>query len=146
VRTIAAVAALLMSLYFAGPTLPATPPAPTPTPTATATNTATVTQTPTATPEPVRYLVTYYGADFQGGPLGCGSDVFGTYDLSDPTTIASGAGGPPCGTHLHLCSETACQNVVVKDMCGGCGPMHLDLSEAAWNVLGQPDFVAATTP
>jgi len=147
-RTIAAIIALLMSLYFVGPTIPASPPAPTPTLTATVTSTAaaTATATPTAKPEPPRttYLVTYYGADFQGGPLGCGSDIFGTYDLNDPTTIASGAGGPPCGTRLRLCSETACQNVVVKDMCGGCGPMHLDLSQAAWNILGQPESVQAS--
>lgn len=142
-RTIGALATLLIFLFTVGP-IHTSPPAPMPTLTATATNTATATATSTATPVPVRYLVTYYGVDFQGGPLGCGSDVFGTYDRNDPTTIASGDGGPPCGMHLHLCSPTACQDVVVKDMCGGCGPMHLDLSEAAWNVLGQPDTVQAS--
>lgn len=35
------------------------------------------------------YRVTYYGPEFQGGPLACGSDVYGHYDANDPTTIAA---------------------------------------------------------
>ena len=118
---------------------------------ATPTQTWPATETPAATPtvDPGRraYRVTYYGSDFAGGPLGCGSDVYGYYDPNDPTTAASGAGGPVCGSHLTLCSEaqgTLCQGVVVKDTCGGCGPDHLDLSRAAWLALGQPEFVVAS--
>jgi hypothetical protein len=132
---------------FSGPepTVTATTTAtPTPTATPTATPTNTPTATPTATPEPVIYRVTYYGIRFQGGPLGCGTDIYGRFDRHDPTTVASGDGGPPCGTHLLLCSEAACQDVVVKDACGGCGPYRLDLSRAAWEVLGRPTHVEAS--
>ena len=99
---------------------------------------------PTIEPSRRVYRVTYYGPGFEGGPLGCGSDIYGLFDSSDPTTVASGDGGPVCGTHLTLCSEadgTLCQGVVVKDACGGCSPDHLDLSRAAWLVLGQPEYV-----
>ena len=107
--------------------------------------------TPTVEPSRRRseervFYVTYYGPGFEGGPLGCGSDIYGLFDSRDPTTVASGEGGPECGTHLTLCSEAdgaVCIGVVVKDRCGGCGPYHLDLSRAAWLVLGQPEFVVA---
>ena len=100
--------------------------------------------TPALTPSPpplATYRVTYYGPGFEGQPVACGSDVYGLFDPTDPTTAASGDGGPSCGTRLDLCSGAdgeLCQVVVIKDACGGCGPDHLDLSRAAWDALGQP--------
>ena len=118
---------------------------------ATPTQTWPATETPAATPteEPSRrvYRVTYYGPGFEGQPVACGSDVYGLFDPNDPTTAASGDGGPICGAHLTLCSGAEgglCQGVVIKDGCGGCGPDHLDLSRAAWDALGQPEYVIAT--
>lgn len=145
---------LALALLFApgknSDTVPVTPTV-VPSPTATATMTATpipptATPSPTSTPvpptpAPVTYKVTYYGAAFQGGPFYCGTDIYGYYDLNDPTTVAAGAGGPPCGTPLTICNEGACLSVVVKDRCGGCGPYHLDLSKAAWEALGRPSEV-----
>ena len=144
---------------------------PTNTPTATPTNTPTATATatpipPTATPIPPtlvpptqtpippqvaapellagasQVIVTYYHDSLAGGPLGCGSDIYGHYDPGDPTTIAAPYGGPSCGTRIQLCSESACIVGVIKDRCPGCGTAHLDLSRAAWNALGQPHAVA----
>jgi len=113
----------------------------TPTVTATDTTSPTPTATPTATPEPVVYRVTWYGDDFAGGPMLCTEEP---YDPNDPTVAASGAGGPPCGERLRLCSDAACIEVVIRDGCGGCGPRHLDLSRAGWHALGQPTEVMAT--
>ena len=114
------------------------------TPTLTPSPTLARTPVPTAQPVPVAYFrVTYYGPGFEGGPVACGSDVYGLFDADDPTTAASGTGGPGCGTHLVLCSGKLCQMVVIKDACGGCGPDHLDLSRAAWDALGQPEYVTA---
>jgi len=86
-------------------------------------------------------ITTYYDVGFEGGPLYCGTDIYGYYDPADPTTVAAGASGPPCGTHLRVCNERACIGVVVKDRCGGCGAAHLDLSRGAWEALGQPSEV-----
>ncbi len=134
---------LLVGLVFAGmlPVRSAHAPgiSTTTTPTISQTSTSTATPTPTK-PAPVVYRVTYYGLDFQGGLVYCG---YGPFDLNDPTTAASGEGGPPCHTRLMLCSDTACQEVTIKDACGGCGPYHLDLSQAAWEVLGRPSHVEA---
>ncbi len=74
---------------------------------ATETPTASPTQTPTATPVPDRVRVTYYGEAHRDGPLYCGTDIYGTFDPDDPTTVAMGAHGPPCGSRLRLCSESA---------------------------------------
>lgn len=117
---------------------------PTATPTASPTQTVAPTQTPTATPMPERIIVTYYGEKHRGGPLYCGTDVYGTFDPDDPSTVAMGANGPPCGSRLRLCSESACIFATIKDRCGGCGPGHLDLSEAGWEALGRPAAVDMT--
>mgnify|MGYP001598665634 CR=1 FL=1 len=103
---------------------------------------ATLSSTPT--PAPIVYRVTYYGPGFEGGLVACGTDIYGPFDSSDPTTAAAGSGGPPCGTRLTLCNGKLCLVVVIKDACGGCSPDHLDLSRAAWDALGQPTHVAAT--
>lgn len=122
-----------------------------PTPTVTASPTPTSTETPTVTPipptpttVPTRVRVTFYGEAFRGGPLYCGTDVYGWYDPDDPTTVAMGADGPPCGSRLRLCSESACIVATIKDKCGGCGPGHLDLSRAGWEALGGPERVLMT--
>lgn len=121
----------------------------TPTATATATSTPTPTNTstpvPTATPVSHRIRVTYYGEALRDRPLYCGSNIYGLFDPSDPTTAAMGANGPPCGSRLQLCSESACIVVVIKDKCPGCGPDHLDLSQAGWKALGWPSMVDMTT-
>lgn len=103
--------------------------------------TTTPTITPIPTPEPIAYRVTWYGDEFAGGPMLCTGEPF---DPNDPTVAARGEGGPPCGTHLRLCSDAACIEVVISDGCGGCGPEHLDLSRAGWHALGQPYEVTAT--
>lgn len=121
-------------------------PVPTPTATPTSTQTATAMATampmpmPVATPELGVWRLTWYGEEFRGGPLYCGSDVYGYYDPADPTTVAAAGGAFPCGTRLKLCADT-CIVVVVKDRCGGCGPQHLDASRAAWEELGRSDYV-----
>jgi len=87
-------------------------------------------------------IVTWFGEFHRGGPFFC--EEFGFFDPGDPTTVAMGAGGPPCGTKVRLCSESTCIVAVIKDKCGGCGPGHLDLSRAAWDTLGQPERVLMT--
>lgn len=73
--------------------------------------------------------VTYYARSFAGGPLGCGG---GRYDPADPTIAATQNGAWPCGTRLQLTGPAGVQEVVRRDTCGGCGPTHLDLSEAGF--------------
>lgn len=131
--TVVFVAGLSSDTSSDAPVIPATA-----TPTMSPTSTSTVTPTPTSTPEPVVYRLTWYGEEFRGGPLYCGSDVYGYYDPDDPTTVA-GVHEFACGTRLELCAET-CIRVVVKDACGGCGYGHLDVSRAAWQELGRPDY------
>lgn len=145
---VAAIVVGLSALYVAqvprlfmsspGPTATATP---TMMPTSTSTATPTPTSTATPTPLPKRVIVTWYGEAFRGGPLYCGSDVYGQFNPDDPTTVAMGADGPPCGSRLRLCSDSACIIATIKDKCGGCGPHHLDLSRAGWEALGHPSVV-----
>lgn len=135
-------------------TTPTNTPTSTSIPTSTPTSTATVTTPPTRVPVsafiPIpewssqRVRVTWYGEALRGGPLYCGSDIYGRFDPDDLTTVAVGAGGPPCGSRLQLCSESACIITIVKDRCGGCGPGHLDLSQAGWEALGRPSMVDMT--
>ena len=120
---------------------------PTPTNTATVTPTETPTVTPippTETPMPTRVRVTWYGEAFRGGPVYCGTDVYGRYDPDDPSTVAMGADGPPYGSRLRLCSESTCITATIKDKCGGCGSGHLDLSRGGWEALGRPESVLMT--
>ena len=120
--------------------IPATPTMPT-----TRTPTQSATRTPTATLAASSYRITYYGEVFRGGPLWC--EEYGSYNPDDPTTVAVAVGTDlPCGTRLELCTVAGatsgkCVEVVVKDRCGGCGERHLDVSAAAWELLGQPDSV-----
>jgi len=135
------IAALVGALLVSSISIMRAPAHATPTATATASSSPTLTATPTATPEPVAYRVTWYGDDFAGGPMLCTEEP---YDPNDPTVAASGAGGPPCGERLRLCSEGTCIEVTIRDGCGGCGPQHLDLSRAGWEALGKPSEVWAT--
>ena len=83
------------------------------------------------------YRLTYYTqAEFGGQPLACGSDIYGTYNSSDPTTIATDWNTFGCGDRLRVCTDGGCIAGIVKDRCGGCGAYHLDLSEAGYNILG----------
>lgn len=76
---------------------------------------------------PVR--ITWYGHEFDGGVLACGG---GVYSADDPT-VASAVGWP-CGTHLHVCANGNCVDVVVKDR-GRMGLGAVDLSIAAFQKL-----------
>ena len=124
------------------PTMTASP-TPTNTATPTVTEASTVTPLPTATPIlSTRMRVTWYGETHRGGPLFC--EEFGFFDPDDPTTVAMGADGLPCGSRLRLCSESQCIVATIKDRCGGCGPGHLDLSKGGWEALGRPQSVLMT--
>ncbi|MPZ49468.1 MAG: hypothetical protein GEU75_09260 [Dehalococcoidia bacterium] len=75
-------------------------------------------------------IVTHYGAQYNGQPLGCGK---GTYASADTSIIAVGPARNrewPCGTLISVCGPTGCILTVRQDSCPGCGPYHADLSEA----------------
>ncbi len=131
------------------------PPAPTPTPTATVTPISTSVPTATPSPSPTQtpqkaisavqvFHITYYGPCCEGGPVYCGTDIYGFFNSSDSTTIATGSSGYPCGTQLRVCSESACLVGVVKDRCEVCGSHTLDLSRAGWELLGRPNKAKVT--
>mgnify|MGYP001582146237 CR=1 FL=1 len=86
-----------------------------------------------------QYRLTYYADSLQGQPLGCGQDIYGTYDPSDPTTAAVADGAFTCGQRLAVCADV-CITVIVKDKCGECEQAHIDLSRAAWNAAGGKDY------
>jgi hypothetical protein len=75
-------------------------------------------------------VVTHYGASFNGRTLSCGTG----YYTSENTRIA--AVGPsrhsewPCGTMIRICGPNDCLEAERHDACPGCGPNHIDLSEA----------------
>ena len=87
------------------------------------------------------YIATYYDQCCVGGPYYCGTNIYGYFDPSDPTTVATSFDGFACGTKLLLCADERCLIVVIKDKCGGCGSRHLDLSRGAWELLGMPSSV-----
>ena len=89
------------------------------------------------------YRTTYYNEEFQGSLLACGSDIYGLYDVNDPTTAAASWDQHQCGDRLTVCG-IECQTVIVKDKCGECGPNHIDLSKAAWIKIGQVDYAIVT--
>lgn len=73
---------------------------------------------------------TRYGTSYTGERLGCGTAV---YSSTDETIIAVGPsrdGAWRCGTVFEVCGHQGCIVGVRKDGCPGCGPSHLDLSEA----------------
>lgn len=83
---------------------------------------------------------TYYGASYNGGPLGCGVAFAvrgtGIYS-SDDDSIAASAWNPAtghtygCGTRLRLTGPGGSHIVTVQDACPGCQPNVIDLSESA---------------
>lgn len=95
---------------------------------------------PSPTPSPVVGLTmraTHYGESYNGGPLGCGSRVWGYYSSGDPTIAAvspSAYGRWPCGTRLRVSGPVGSIEVIRKDACPGCDkhgwPEMIDLSEA----------------
>ena len=71
---------------------------------------------------------THYGTSYQGGPLSCDT---GYYDTDDPGIVAVGWESPyECGDKLIITGAAGTITATVQDRCGGCGPYHLDLSEA----------------
>ena len=132
---------LTMTILSSGVHLLREEPTATQIPTATATVSPTPPPTVTPVPPSIRVRVTWYGEEFRGGPVYCRG---GRYDPDDPTTVAMGADGPPCGSRLRLCSESHCIIATIKDKCGGCGQRHLDLSKGGWEALGRPQSVLMT--
>lgn len=92
-------------------------------------------EVPAAAPElllsaPMFGVVTHYGASYQDQPMGCDGTP---YDTNNDTIIAVGPqhySEWPCGTQLMVCGLAGCTLGVRQDGCPGCGPGHLDLSEA----------------
>jgi hypothetical protein len=80
-------------------------------------------------------IVTHYGVSYNGNRMGC----HGTpYSSENETIIAVGPadyGEWPCGTTLRVCGPTGCVVGFRQDSCPGCGPNHLDLSEAGINTV-----------
>jgi len=84
---------------------------------------------------PINGIVTRYGRSYNGHSLGCRT---GLYASEDPSVIAVGPareGEWPCGTPLRVCGAAGCIVGYRQDGCPGCGPSHLDLSEAGINVV-----------
>jgi len=84
------------------------------------------------------YRITYYDSSFSGQLMYCEEEAFDPGDLS---IAATGADGFACGTRLQVCTDTdTCLLLTVQDRCGGCSGQHIDVSEAAWKVLGEEDY------
>jgi len=80
-------------------------------------------------------IVTHYGVQYNGRPLGCGT---GHYASDNPSIAAVGPSRYrewPCGTLIRVCGPTDCVDTVRQDACPGCGPNHIDLSEAGIAVV-----------
>ena len=71
---------------------------------------------------------TFYHPSLTGDPMFCG----GIYDPGDATIAAST--NWPCGTRLRLLTTESSIDVIVQDT-GLLAPMHIDLSEAAFEML-----------
>jgi expansin (peptidoglycan-binding protein) len=93
-------------------------------------------------------VVTHYGVTYNGYTMGCGPNPE-TYTSDNPTIIAvspADAGNWPCGTSLRVCGPSGCIIGVRVDACPGCGPYHLDLSEAGIDkVCGDQGAVCKVT-
>jgi len=113
-----------------------------PSPATTATTeppTAIVEPTATHTPTPIAPNVgdsaingwaTHYGERFNGQTMACG----GTYQSNDPDIVAVAYPARnldwPCGTRLRITGPGGTLETMRTDSCPGCGPNHVDLSEA----------------
>ena len=87
------------------------------------------------------WRLTAYHRSLAGGLFYCGSDIYGSYDPSDPTTAASsGSSKLDCGQRLRITTSDSSIIVIIKDRCPGCDSNHLDLSQAAWERLGSNDY------
>lgn len=109
----------------------------TPTPEITATVEPTVTPEPSPIPSPTpsplttTFTATRYGESYNGQQMGCVGS--GLYDSNNPVIFAAPPARYaqfPCGTKLNLCYQDRCQEMWRVDSCPGCGPNHVDLSEA----------------
>ena len=88
---------------------------------------------------PVDGIVTHYGADYTGQPLGCGD---GVYASDDESIIAVGLARDitwPCGTVIEVCGAAGCIVGVRQDTCPGCRADHVDLSEAGIEAVCGPE-------
>jgi len=75
-------------------------------------------------------IVTHYGAQYNGRPLGCGT---GLYASENATILAVGPARDKewsCGTLISVCGAAGCILTIRHDSCPGCGRNHVDLSEA----------------
>jgi hypothetical protein len=87
--------------------------------------------------QPIDGIVTHYGIAYAGNVLGCG----GRYTPEDTTIAAVGGrddGEWPCGTLLQVCGAAGCLFASRQDSCPGCGPGHVDLSEAGIGIACGP--------
>ena len=100
------------------------------------------------------WIATHYGREYEDSTLGCPGA--GVYHSADPSIIAVGPAhysDVPCGTKLRVCRtglgtdwlgsqhkrdqvhDVRCLVGIRQDSCPGCGPRHLDLSEAGMAIL-----------
>lgn len=74
---------------------------------------------------------THYGEAYNGRPLGCGTGDYAS-DNAAIVAVAYPARDADwsCGTVFEVCGPGGCLLATRHDACPGCGPNHLDLSEA----------------
>lgn len=80
-------------------------------------------------------LVTAYGVEYNGRPLGCSGRPYSSEDASIAASPWSAGGGHwwPCGTVLRVSGPGGSAVVIIQDACPGCeaAGVVVDLSEAA---------------
>lgn len=82
-------------------------------------------------PPTIQGWATYYHPSLAGNRMGCMNA--GWYNPSDPSVAAVGRGfvlGYACGQPITIVGPAGVLTVTQTDTCGGCGPTHIDLSEA----------------
>lgn len=78
--------------------------------------------------------VTHYGESYQGQQLGCPDT--GLYDSRNPIIIAANpSSGYACGDRILVIGPAGALVGIHVDTCPGCGPNHLDLSEAGIEIV-----------
>lgn len=80
-------------------------------------------------PACVGHVATHYGESYNGQQMGCVGS--GLYSSQNEHIIAVGYNSPyECGDKLRVIGPIGSIDVWVVDTCPGCGPYHVDLSEA----------------